>query len=142
MQSIWSKTCCMEERAALNRDIKTQTAVIGGGMAGVLTAWALSEAGVDTVVLEARTVGSGQTQNTTAKLTAQHGLIYHRLIQSFGRKRAAQYAQANLNAVDRYRALIEEKKIPWICLLFLPSFFLIENGQRNNGSAPQKLDYI
>lgn len=112
MQSIWSKTCCMEERAALNRDIKTQTAVIGGGMAGVLTAWALSEAGVDTVVLEARTVGSGQTQNTTAKLTAQHGLIYHRLIQSFGRKRAAQYAQANLNAVDRYRALIEEKKIP------------------------------
>lgn len=50
MQSIWSKTCCMEERAALNRDIKTQTAVIGGGMAGVLTAWALSEAGVDTVV--------------------------------------------------------------------------------------------
>lgn len=111
MQSIWSQTCPMEERKALRGDIKTQVAVIGGGMAGILTAWALWEAGVDVVVLEARTVASGQTQNTTAKITAQHGMIYHRLIQSFGQEKAAQYAQANWKAVNRYRELIERQGI-------------------------------
>ena len=29
-------------------------------------------------MLEAKTVGSGQTRNTTAKITSQHGLIYHK----------------------------------------------------------------
>ncbi len=53
-------------------------------MAGVLTAYALQQAGLSVVVLEAGRIAGGQTQNTTAKITSQHGLIYSRLIQSFG----------------------------------------------------------
>ena len=38
MESIWSKTYNQKEKPALNGDIETQAAVIGGGMAGILTA--------------------------------------------------------------------------------------------------------
>ena len=43
------------------------------------------------VVLEANRTGSGQTGNTTAKVTAQHGLIYEKLIRTLGKDRARQY---------------------------------------------------
>ena len=74
-------------------------------MAGILTARALAEEGLHTAVLEARALGSGQTGNTTAKITAQHGLIYTRLIRQLGESRARLYARANQEAVEEYRRL-------------------------------------
>lgn len=114
MESIWEKT--RAQRPAFLSDeedfpTSCEVAVIGGGMAGILTAYMLTEAGVDTVVFEAKTVASGQTQNTTAKITAQHGLIYHTLMEQEGRERAALYAKANQTAVYEYKKLIEKEKI-------------------------------
>ena len=102
MASIWSKTTQLEPRPALAGAIKTEVAVIGGGMAGVLTARLLEEQGVQAVVLEANRLGSGQTGNTTAKLTAQHGLIYGRLTEQLGEDAARQYAQINQRAIGAY----------------------------------------
>ena len=41
MESIWSKTCDIRKRQALDREIEADAAVIGGGMAGILTAYQL-----------------------------------------------------------------------------------------------------
>ena len=38
MESIWSKTAEIPARPRLEGDLKVEAAVIGGGMAGVLTA--------------------------------------------------------------------------------------------------------
>lgn len=78
MQSIWSKTAELPPHPPLPGDLKVEAAVIGGGMAGILTACLLQEKGVESVVLEAERIGGGQTKNTTAKITSQHGLIYAR----------------------------------------------------------------
>lgn len=111
MESIWSKTTEPSERAPLSGDLTAEAAVIGGGMAGILTAYFLQQRGIKTVVLDAGRIGGGQTKNTTAKITAQHGLIYHKLLQSFGEEKARQYASANQLAIAAYRGLISENKI-------------------------------
>ncbi len=85
MESIWSKTCHRKKSPALDRHIEADAAVIGGGMAGILTAWQLEQAGVHAVVLEADQIGGGQTKNTTAKITAQHGMFCHSFIEKKGR---------------------------------------------------------
>ena len=76
MESIWSQTCRLRQREALPGDMKTDIAVIGAGMAGILIASALQEAGRRVIVLEAERIAGGHTRNTTAKLTCQHGLLY------------------------------------------------------------------
>ena len=111
MESIWSKTTTFRQRPALPGDLKTEAVVIGGGMAGILTALFLTERNVKTVVLEAGRIGSGQTKNTTAKITSQHGLIYSKLEKDFGVEKARQYAQANEGAIGGYRAIIEKRRI-------------------------------
>ena len=75
MESLWRQTADIPRRDSLAGSLKVEAAVIGAGMAGVLTAYELGRRGVRTVVLEASTIGSGQTGRTTAKITAQHGLI-------------------------------------------------------------------
>ncbi|MGN0306930.1 MAG: FAD-dependent oxidoreductase [Lachnospiraceae bacterium] len=85
--------------------------VIGAGLAGLLTAWYLKEAGKQVLILEADKVASGQTGRTTAKITSQHGIKYSTLIKKAGRKTAQLYANANQQAIDEYERLIKENKI-------------------------------
>ncbi|HIX67030.1 MAG TPA: FAD-dependent oxidoreductase [Candidatus Anaerostipes excrementavium] len=111
MESIWSKTWNRKKRAALTGEQKTDVVVIGGGMAGILTAWRLMQAGVDVVVLEANRVGSGQTENTTAKITSQHGMFCHAFLEKKGEEIAGKYVQANQAAVEEYKRIVQEEDI-------------------------------
>ena len=111
MESIWSRTVEIPERECLKEDIRVDAVVIGAGMSGLLTAFLLEESGLKTVVLEAGRIAGGQTKNTTAKITSQHGMIYKKLIEDFGEKRAALYGQAHEAAIGELERLVKENDI-------------------------------
>lgn len=108
MESLWEQTAKRPGFPVLDEDKNTDVLIIGGGLAGILCAWQLHRAGVPYVLAEAETVGGGITKNTTAKITSQHGLIYDKLISTFGIARAKQYLAANEAALQSYRALCRE----------------------------------
>lgn len=111
METLWTKTDSAAPRPPLYGDTEAEVAVIGGGMAGILTALLLHERGVRAVVLEAGRIGSGTTSCTTAKITSQHGAIYAGLIERFGREKAQQYARANQRAVESYARVVKQYDI-------------------------------
>ncbi|ELC8424676.1 FAD-dependent oxidoreductase [Clostridium perfringens] len=111
MKSVWSESCKFRKREALNKDIKTDVLVIGAGIAGILTAYMLKQKGRDVVLIDAAEIASGNTKNTTAKITSQHDLIYSKLIAEFGEEKARQYAKANELAIKKYKEIIEDKRI-------------------------------
>ncbi len=111
MESVWKKTVELPHREKLEKSLHADAVVVGAGMAGVLTAYLLQEQGMDVVVLEAGRMASGQTGNTTAKITSQHGLVYAYLIEKFGREKAGMYAHANQHAIEAYARIIEKEKI-------------------------------
>ena len=65
MQSLWTDTVKMPVFAPLHGELKTDVLVIGGGIAGILCAHQLKEAGVDYALVEANRLCSGITANTT-----------------------------------------------------------------------------
>ena len=109
MKSVWSENCSFRKREVLNKDIETDILVIGAGIAGILTAYMLKKKGKNVVLIDAAKTSSGNTKNTTAKITSQHNLIYHKLIAEFGEEKAIQYAKANELAIKKYKEIIEER---------------------------------
>ena len=107
MQPYWETTVNMKKYPPLKGDISTDVLIIGGGPAGILCGYKLKRAGVSCVIAEADRICRGVTSGTTAKITAQHGLIYNRLINEFSTEKARMYLEANLNALDSYRELCE-----------------------------------
>ena len=108
MKSLWTQQVKMPEFSKLQGDIKTDVLVVGGGIAGLLCAFELKNAGVDCVLIEADRIGSGTTMHTTAKLTSQHGLIYHKLARTMGDEVAKLYWQANEAGLKRIRELAQQ----------------------------------
>jgi glycine/D-amino acid oxidase-like deaminating enzyme len=99
MGSLWSETVHIDEFPQLKGDVKTDVLVIGGGMAGILCAYFLHKAGVKYILAEQHRIGGGVTGNTTAKITSQHGLIYHKI------DHAKTVLECNQRALEEYRSL-------------------------------------
>ena len=107
MNSVWTQTASLPSFEPLRGNIKTDVLIIGGGLAGLLCAYCLSQKNVDYVLVEADEICSGITKNTTAKITSQHGLIYDTLIRRFGVEKARLYLEANQKALCQYRNLCQ-----------------------------------
>ncbi len=106
--SIWHNTVKLPSFPTLKKDINTEVLIIGGGIAGILTAYHLHENGVPYILVEKERICGGVTQNTTAKITAQHGLIYQRLVHDFGVDGARTYFDAQQKALLRYEELCKK----------------------------------
>ena len=96
---------------ALEGDVAVDVAVLGGGIAGITTAYLLKQAGATVAVLEAHRVVERVTGHTTAKITSLHDLIYDHLISQFGQERAQLYADAQQSAIERIASLVEARNI-------------------------------
>ena len=107
MESIWEKTVSKPRFDALVGHKKTDVLIIGGGVAGILCAYKLKNAGVDCMLTEATEICGGITKNTTAKITMQHGAIYDKMIKRFGEGKARRYAEAQIKAGEEYARLCE-----------------------------------
>ena len=108
MDAVWTKTVHMPAFEPLEENAKTDVLIIGGGIAGLLCAYRLAQDGVECTLVEADTICSGITKNTTAKITSQHGLIFDTLIRRMGIENARLYLQANQNALQQYRDLCRD----------------------------------
>lgn len=108
MKSIWTADVSLPEFPALQQQMKTDVLIIGGGIAGILTAYFLHQKRIPYVLVEKDRICSGTTGNTTAKITFQHGLQYHKLLQMGGLEQARLYLHANQIAFEQYVSLCQK----------------------------------
>lgn len=105
MNSIWQQTSPLPSFEPQKADFDTEVLIIGGGITGILCAYLLKQQGIRSVLIEADRLCSGTTGCTTAKITAQHNQIYHKIAKTYGLQAAKQYLFANRQAVEQYRSL-------------------------------------
>ena len=113
MEFLWTQESELPRFPTLSGDLSTDVLIIGGGMAGILCAKHLQEAGVDYVLVEGKSIGQSITKGTTAVLTAQHDTLYQDMIARFGQERARLYLEANTKAVEKFRQLAKAYPCDW-----------------------------
>lgn len=112
MESIWQNQTELPDYPRLRGNLRTDVLVIGGGIAGLLTAYCLKKKGIDAVVVEKERIFSGTTAGTTAKITAQHGFCYQKLLRSYPEDYAKMYYTANAQAVKQLKDLCRQAGCP------------------------------
>ena len=85
--------------------------IVGGGITGITSAYLLVNEGLKVAVIEADKLLNGTTGHTTAKITAQHDMIYEELIRYTGRTTARLYYEANIDALKFIQTTINKHQI-------------------------------
>jgi glycine/D-amino acid oxidase-like deaminating enzyme/nitrite reductase/ring-hydroxylating ferredoxin subunit len=112
MNSIWKETFNAKETLTkrLTENIKRDIVVVGGGIAGILTAYQLTKRGESVTLIESGKILCGVTPNTTAHITAQQGTIFSDLA-SKSLKQAQNYYESQKQAIDEYENIIRRENI-------------------------------
>ena len=106
--SAWLDTHDMPTFDPLKNNINVDVCVVGGGIAGLTTAYLLMKEGKSVCVLEAFELGSGQTGRTTAHASAVLGTRYFDLEMYHSEEGTRVLAQSHWAAFDRIEKFVHK----------------------------------
>lgn len=92
----------------LEKNIRTDVVVLGGGISGALTAWHLIQKGIPCVVADARSIGLGSTCASTSLLQYEIDTPLHKLSVLIGAKNAGRSYWLCQEAIDKLIAVAQK----------------------------------
>ena len=95
----------------LEENINVDILIIGAGISGLHAAYELLPYSNDIVIVDQNHIYQNTTSSTTAKITYQHGYIYHDLIKKHGLENARLYKDFNELGLRRIEEIIEKEEI-------------------------------
>ncbi|MFC0773016.1 FAD-dependent oxidoreductase [Terrimonas alba] len=98
--SYWIDSRKPIEFKTLNQNIDTDILIIGGGIAGITTAYCLARAGRNITLVEDGFIGSGETGRTTAHLTCALDDRYFQIEEVYGEDDSRLAAASHTTAID------------------------------------------
>lgn len=109
--SLWQDSESMTKFTNLRRNLLIDVCVVGGGIAGLTTAYHLLKEGKTVCVLEDFEIGSGQTGKTTAHFSPVLDMHYIELEKYHGSNGARKIADSHTAAIQRVEQIIKTEKI-------------------------------
>ncbi len=94
-----------------DKNYNTDVVIVGGGIAGLTTAYCLLKSGKQVIVVEDGYIGSGETGRTTAHLVNALDDRYYDLERIFGEKNTKLIAKSHSEAIDFVEQTIKEENI-------------------------------
>ena len=96
---------------SLNGHHSFDVVIIGGGMAGILTAYQLARSGKKIALLEKGMIGGGATEYTTAFLTQSIDTSAEDMIAMYGIENSKTIIESHKVAIDTIEKIITDEKI-------------------------------
>jgi len=109
--------------SALETNLNCEVAIIGGGITGALVAYHLTQAGVETVLLDKRDIGTGSTCGSTGLLQYEIDKPLRELREQVGMRKAGRSYRLCLDAIRTIAKIVKQHhlKCEWQAR---PSLFL------------------
>jgi len=133
-ESVWSATAQLPECGPLEENVHVDVCVIGGGIAGLSTAYHLAKAGKLVAVLDDGPLVSGMTRMTTGHLTNMLDDRYFELEKLHGEEAIRVAADSHTAAIERIDEIVREESIDCDFTRLDGYLFLAE------GDKPETLD--
>lgn len=108
--SIWNINVSKRKTTSLKQDINVDILIIGAGMSGLTTAYFL-KGQKSLAVIDASTIGSGITKNSTAKITYLQDSIYSKIIKKTNKEKASLYLKSQIEGMNQLKNIIEKENI-------------------------------
>lgn len=123
---IWYKIAQPEPQQSLTDDLETKICIVGGGIAGLTTAYLLGKEGKRVVVLEDKEISGGQTGRSTAQLSNWCDDEYRRIESMHGERAAKIVCESFTRAIDELERIVRAEDIDCDferldAFLFMPS---------------------
>src|SRR5256885_10307829 len=109
--SLWMATGTVPQPIQLARDTRADVCVVGAGIAGMTTAYLLTQEGKSVIVLDDGCIGGGETARTTAHLSNALDDRYTEIEQLFGRQGARLAAESHTAAIDCIESIVRTENI-------------------------------
>jgi glycine/D-amino acid oxidase-like deaminating enzyme/nitrite reductase/ring-hydroxylating ferredoxin subunit len=109
--SLWMQTAVIPSRPALEQDAQADVCIVGGGMAGLSTAYLLAREGKSVVVVDDGLIGGGATCRTTAHLSNAIDDSYTKIEKAHGAEGAQLAAESHSAAIDRIESNVADERI-------------------------------
>jgi glycine/D-amino acid oxidase-like deaminating enzyme/nitrite reductase/ring-hydroxylating ferredoxin subunit len=110
-ESWWMASTEPTSHPPLEDGTATDVAVLGGGIAGLTTAYLLAKEGRAVTVVEADRIAAGVTGYTTAKVSVHHNLIYADLADRHDAQTARLYAESQTQALEWMAGTVQSEGI-------------------------------
>ena len=101
----------MPEFAPLESNVHVDVCIVGAGIAGLSTAYMLTQAGKSVVVLDDGPIGGGMTQLTTGHLVNMNDDRYFEVEKLHGAEGARLAAASHTAALDKIEAIVRKERI-------------------------------
>jgi glycine/D-amino acid oxidase-like deaminating enzyme len=140
-ESSWFKDICHPLKfAKLAQNIFVDVAIVGGGIAGVTTAYLLSKSGKSVALLEDGYIGSGETGRTTAHITHALDDRYYNIEKKHGVNSARIAAASHTSAIDFIDGTVREERID--CAFSRLNGYLFLDPTDNKSSLDKEMDAL
>lgn len=104
--SLWMETETMPLFEPLEKNITTGICIVGGGIAGITTAYLLAHEGFQITLINDGPLANGETSRTTAHLTNVLDDTFTRLEYLFGEEKSKLAAQSHAEAINKIESII------------------------------------
>jgi glycine/D-amino acid oxidase-like deaminating enzyme/nitrite reductase/ring-hydroxylating ferredoxin subunit len=109
--SYWLDSAEPIRFSPLSKDIETETAIVGGGIAGLSVAYCLAKAGRRVVVIDDGFIGSGESGRTTAHLVNALDDRFSEIEKRHGEEAAKLAAESHSAAIDFIERAVQQENI-------------------------------
>lgn len=110
-QSVWLSDSSIPEFPELKENLETDILIIGGGIAGLSTAYFLNQSGKKIIVIDSSQIGGNESTYTTAHLTWVLDENFKRLLQLKGKEDGRAVLLSHQKAIDTIQEIIQKEEI-------------------------------
>lgn len=137
--SIWKENVENKNLPKLKKNIECDILIIGGGIAGLSTAYFLRNSNKNVVLIDKDKCAEGASSRNTGKLTFMQELVYHKIEKNYTSEMADLYLKSQRDAISLALNIINDNNID--CNLYEQDAYVFIQKEKDKKKINEEIKF-